>query len=324
MEDDLVKKAWWLTETGPVIRRYDTTPDGEIATGFGLGCNGVIHVLLERLESGTTPALELIESVRAQRRPATIAHLLGPSNTVGQRLVIDTTGEAGHNLADGALASALELEARAALAEGKPRSVHVAGAEVFLEVIHPPVRLLVFGAGDDAIPLTTVAKYLGWQVWVFDGRAHYARRDKFPSADEVFVRSAGQSGVEIDAWTAAVLMSHSYSQDLESLREFASRPLRYLGILGPRKRTSQLLDDAGIDASHLLSVLHSPMGLDIGADGPEQVALAVVAEIQAMLNGRRGGSLRDRSGSIHAPERHAPESSSGDEESLWVQSIACA
>ncbi len=135
------------------------------------------------------------------------------------------------------------------------------------------------------------------------------------------MRSAAQprSEIEIDPWTVAALMSHSYSQDLENLRELASQPLRYLGILGPRKRTAQLLADAGLDVARLIPALHTPMGLDIGADGPEQVALAVVAEIQATLNGREGGVLRERAGSIHAPENAA-----ADPESFWVQSIVCA
>ncbi len=209
----------------------------------------------------------------------------------------------------------------AALADGTSRSVRLGeGVEAFVETLSPAVRLLVFGAGDDAVPLTVLAKYLGWQVFVFDGRAHYARRDRFPHADEVMVQPAGDSGAaEIDSWTVAVLMSHSYSQDLETLRQLAARPLRYLGILGPRKRASQLLADAGLDRARLIPSLHSPMGLDIGADGPEQVALAVIAEIQATLNGREGGLLRERSGSIHARE-----GASADPEAFWVQSIACA
>lgn len=319
LEDDLVKKAWWLTESGAMIRRYDTTPDGELSTGFGLGCNGVIHVLLERLEPGNAPALELIQSVRTTRRSAAIAHLIGPSQAVGQRLIIDASGQATRNFSDAALATALEAEARAVLRDGKSRGAYLGQAEAFVEVVPPPVRLLVFGAGDDAVPLTAFAKHLGWQVSVFDGRAHYARREKFPLADEVSVRPAGRSGAPIDGWTVAVLMSHSYRQDLDALLEVAPQQPRYLGVLGPRKRTARLIEEAGLNGSHLGSALHSPIGLDIGADGPEQVALAVVAEIQATLNGRFGGQLRDRSGSIHAPE-----DDSAGQENLWVQSIVCA
>jgi xanthine/CO dehydrogenase XdhC/CoxF family maturation factor len=192
--------------------------------------------------------------------------------------------------------------------------------EAFVEVLTPPIQLLVFGAGDDAVPVIELAKYFGWRVSVVDGRAHYARRERFPMADEVLVRPAGRSGMQaaIDCWTAAILMTHSYSQDLEVLGELSAIPLAYLGILGPRKRTIQLLDEAGISASSIGPALHGPMGLDIGADGPEQVALAIVAEIQATFNGRQGGFLRERAGSIHSEEKGSDETPGN-----WVPSIAC-
>lgn len=270
LEEDLVKKAFWLTEKGRVVRRYDTTPDGEIsAGGFGLGCNGVIHVLLERLSPGQASALDIIRDVRATRRPASIEHVLTPGG-------------------------------------------------VWVETLEPATRLLVYGAGDDAVPVTELARNLGWEVYVFDGRAHYARREKFPRAHRVAVRGKDDA-VPIDSWTVAVIMSHSYSQDLEVLRELSSQPPRYLGILGPAKRTAQLIADAGLDAATLAPRMHAPMGLDIGADGPEQVALAVIAEIQSVLNGRPGRSLSGRGGPIHSREADDP-----GEEKFEVRSIVCA
>ena len=131
------------------------------------------------------------------------------------------------------------------------------------------MRLLVFGAGDDAIPLTDLQN-----IWVGASRFSMAfalrAAQKFPSADEVIVRIAGAPPPRIDPWTVAVLMSHSYSQDLAALRELADLPLRYLGILGPRKRTAQLLEEAGLNRERMSAKLHGPMGLDIGADGPEK------------------------------------------------------
>lgn len=276
LEDDLLKKAWWLTESGSVVRRYDTTPEG-LASGYGLGCNGIIHVLLERVAPGRAEILDLLREVRTSRRARTVVHILEPPARAGERCVLDD-----------------------------PAAAAFGGPETFVEVLAPPVHLLIFGAGDDAVPLADLAKYLGWRVSVFDGRAHYARRDKFPRVDELIVRPPAESAANavIDPWTAAVLMSHSYSQDLDALRELASKPLSYLGILGPRKRSAQLLAEAGIDAARLIPALHSPMGLDIGADGPHQVALAVIAEIQASVNGRDGGMLREGLGSIHAPEEN--------------------
>ena len=271
-----------------MIKRYDTTPDNEIVTsGYGLGCSGIVHVLLERLRPGHADVLDRIRTVRATRTPETLAHVLKPDAEIGRCLFA-------------------------------PAEFAMEGREVFVETLTPAVRLLVFGAGDDAIPLTDTAKYLGWQVAVLDGRSHYARREKFPNADEVTVRRAGAPLPEMDPWTVAVLMSHSYSQDLEALRELAHLPLAYLGILGPNKRTMQLLGDAGLERGQMAAKLHSPMGLDIGADGPEQVALAVIAEIQASLATglRRSGTLSTRDGSIHAREE--------DPAAAWAKSIVCA
>ncbi len=311
LEDDLVKKAWWLTELGPVVRRYDTTPDGEIGSGFGLGCSGVVYVLLERLTRGHPTILDVIPDVRSARRPAAVAHLIHPAPIAGERLVIDAHGRSVNNIADPELASSLELACRIALSERRSRTIHLMeSVEAFVEVITPAVRLLVFGAGDDAIPVTELANYIGWRVWVFDGRAHYARPERFPEAERVILRPTGTRGLipEIDPWTAAVLMSHSYTQDLDTIRELSGTRLSYLGILGPQKRSVQLLSDAGLDERMIGPVLHSPMGLDIGADGPEQVAIAVIAEIQATLNRREGGPLRERRGSIHSRAEASAES----------------
>jgi xanthine dehydrogenase accessory factor len=315
LEDDLLKKAWWLTRNGPVIRRYDTTPEGEIATGgFGLGCNGIIHVLLERDSS----VLPLLQEVAIRRKAAAVAHIVAPESKAGQRLTIDTKGIASSNFSDPGLADLIEPDVRQTLSSGVAQAMLRDGSEFFLETLTPVVRLLLFGAGDDAVPVADMANFLGWQVFVLDGRSHYARAERFPRANGVAVYSPEEPHALslIDPWTVAVLMSHSYSQDLAALTQLAGKPPRYLGVLGPRKRTEQLMSDAGLEPGLLAPALHAPMGLDIGADGPEQVALSVIAEIQATLNGREGGPLRQRLGSIHAPE---VESSA-----TWVGSIVCA
>ena len=286
LEDDVIKKAWWLTEKGPVIRRYDTTPDNEISTsGYGLGCSGIVYVLMERLRPGHAKILDLIRQVRKTRQAEKVAHILQPDSEAGRHLFSTADFDSSDR-------------------------------ELFIETLTPAVRLLIFGAGDDAVPLTDMAKYLGWEVFVFDGRSHYARREKFPSADDVIVRVTGAPLPAVDPWTVAVLMSHSYSQDLEVLRELADLPLPYLGILGPNKRSTELLSDAGLDRQAISAKLYAPMGLDIGADGPEQVALAVLSEIQASLNQRDGGTLSTRQGSIHARD---PQDAAA-----WNRSIVCA
>jgi xanthine/CO dehydrogenase XdhC/CoxF family maturation factor len=325
LEDDLVKKAWWLTEgSRRTIRRYDTHPDDDGSPAYGLGCNGIIDILLERVTADEKDVLTLLNSVRETRRPAAVAHVLQPQPLAGRRIYIPRDGQ-GINEVDDDLATQLAAAASAALDQRSSCHVFIPRdsepVEAFIEVLAPPVHLLVFGAGDDAIPVTELAHYLGWTVSVSDGRAHYARPGRFPSANVVRTAnpeaSGDQADAHIDQWTAAVLMSHSYSQDLAALRLLARTPLRYLGILGPRKRTVQLLIDSGLDASDLAVPLHSPMGLDIGADGPQQVALSVITEIQASLNGRLGGPLRERVGAIHS---RAEE----DTPAFTVHSIVCA
>ncbi len=288
LEEDLVKKAWWLTESGPVIRRYDTTPDGEISsTGYGLGCNGIIHVLLERVTSVNCAVLDLLQEVRQSRKPATVTHVLSPIGHVGTRFDVgpDERWE-----------------------------------EVYVEHLSPPIQLLLCGAGDDAIPLNRLAQFLGWQVLVFDGRSHYARPERFPGA-QVTVRPLDiPLQYPHDPWTVAAIMTHSYSQDKRFLEDLRGLNLPYLGVLGPQKRTRQLLQDLGLSGTEHEAELHAPMGLDIGADGPEQVALAVVSEIQASLNRRLGGQLRQRAGSIHAS---AEQIDGLDDKGAYILSYTC-
>ena len=312
LEDDVIKKARWLSERGPVLRRYDTTPDGdigpsgEVSGGFGLGCNGIIYLLIQRVgpQSEQVLPLAVLEQVYATRQEMLLAHVLGPAGSVGTF--------------NSESMSAPVRESSAGVA-GSFVTVLEDGGEVFFETLVPPVRLLIFGAGDDAVPLAQIARHLGWQVGVFDGRAHFARRDKFPDAQHVLVRDSASplDDLKIDPLTAAVVMTHSYSQDLNFLKNLAAQPLAYLGVLGPRNRSEQLLLDGDINPADL-TAFRSPAGLDIGADGPEQVALSIVSEIQACLNGREGGPLRQRNGSIHSRE------SDGRLAAPFVPGIVCA
>ncbi len=248
LEEELSRKAWWFTQQGPVVKRYDTTAEGEIAGPFGLGCNGIIYVGLERVSRENCRIFDTLRRVAESRQPAQVTHEISPD-----------------------------------------------GVDRFVETLLPPMRLLIFGAGDDAIPVTELAAHMGWETHVFDGRAHYARQEKFPMAARVTVRPTGADlPIPVDPWTAAVVMSHSLTQDQANLQELAALQLPYLGVLGPRSRTAKLLE--GVSPQ---SPIFSPMGLDLGTDGPEQVALAVIAEIQSVMNGRLGGQLRQLEGSIH-------------------------
>jgi xanthine dehydrogenase accessory factor len=177
--------------------------------------------------------------------------------------------------------------------------------EILIEVVRPPPRLLVFGAGPDAVPVVRIAYELGWEVVVVDWRPAYARRESFPEASDVVLCEAEQVGehVDVDGTSAALVMTHHYLHDRSLLRFLLPSAVRFIGILGPRKRTESLLGDLeeeGLSFSRdQLERLHGPAGLDIGAESPEQIALALLAEIQAVLAGRSGGWLCLRKGPIH-------------------------
>jgi len=143
-----------------------------------------------------------------------------------------------------------------------------------------------------------------------DGRAHLARRERFPEADRVDSAAPEDmlAAAALDDWTAVILMSHSYAQDLAALSALSlGHNVPYIGALGPRKRTEKMLSELASVPDWLLDVLHSPVGLDIGADGPEQIALAAVAEIQAALNRRMGGFLRQKAGPLHPAQPDADD-----------------
>ncbi len=298
LEGDVVKKAWWLTgETDAVVRVYDNTSDDDAVWAFGLGCNGVVHVLLERFGAGTQPLpISLLEACRTAG--GVLATVISGEET-GQKLAIFPDGSERREMARAVLADAVGTVACAVFESGKSQLTTVDDVEVFVEYIAPPLRLLVVGAGQDALPLMRFARELGWHVTVVDGRSHLARPERFPQADRVLTADLENplGGLNVDAQTAAVIMSHSYEQDAAFMGALHPLELRYLGALGPRKRTERMLDELGYTAR---PDLHSPVGLDLGADTSEEIALAIVSEIQATLKARPGGMLLHKPGPIHA------------------------
>ena len=206
----------------------------------------------------------------------------------------------------------LEGEMRALSFGGVTSGAHIfdvdgAGVKVFVETLLPPVPLVIFGAGHDALPVVELARGLGWQTEVVDPQARPASLSRFAAADKVTLARPEDvaAQVSITPRTLALLMSHNYSHDLELLKFLLASPARYIGVMGPRKRTERMLSElAAADEAFRLAEedrerLYSPAGLDIGANSPAEIALAIVAEMRAVLDGRRGGILRERRGSIH-------------------------
>lgn len=313
LEGDLVRKAWWRTEAGPVVLRYDTSAGDDADGAFGLGCNGVVEVLVERLDPAHPPTgLAAAGRWRAAGRGGVLARVIGLVGDsvvgVGASLALGPDGTA-HDFADPELADRVRAGAEAAQFDGRSRSAsaEVGGGrvDVFFEVIRLPQALLVCGAGFDAGSLVRQAKAIGWHVTVFDPRAAYPTTGRFPDADVVVAGPAAELAdrVSLEPGGAAVLMTHNYEDDRRLLPALLASPLGYVGALGPRRRTESLLADLAATGfaptPAQLARLHAPVGLDVGAETPEEIALAVVAEVRAATAGRRGGMLRDRPGPIH-------------------------
>jgi len=276
----------------------------------------VIQILIEPL-TGARPDLEFLTGL-VQRREAGVCATVfrsegGTTARLGDRLLISETGRGHDGIADEELAARVRPDAGDVLASGKSsaREYAVSGGSVavFLEVLTPPQPLVIFGAGHDAPPLVRLAKEMGWHVTIADARPAYATWERFPQADAVLAcpPEEAASRLALDARTAVVLMTHNYLHDRALLEQLLPSPVRYLGVLGPKRRTGRLLAELSpaIVSDDALSRLHSPVGLDIGADTPETIALAIVAEIQAVTAGRPGRFLRDRSGPIYLPETPA-------------------
>ncbi len=303
LEGEIAQKAWWYTESGqPTVRVYDTASDGDAVWEFGLGCNGVVQVLLERVDAAEPRALfEFLELHRANGTPAVVATVIrGGAAPAGSKLFFDEEWIKGGALAGCCLETAILPHLCAALRESKSRFVHLDDAEVFVEWFGPPLHLAIFGAGHDAIPLVAMAKLFGWRVAVADGRPAYATRERFPQADDVKVMSGNDllQGLAISSHSAVVMMTHNYPLDERLLPGIlAARPW-YLGMLGPKSRTENLFGGQRIPPS-----VHGPVGLDLGGETPESIAVSIVSEIQAALHQRCGGMLRLRKAPIHAAAR---------------------
>lgn len=280
LEEDILERARRIlvSGTGECVT-YNTTGENDLLWGTGLGCHGVVQVVVERL--ATRPLwVELLEKAQRERR----------------EIGLQMRGEAG---------GTPSTHAWWGLVTRDDREPGTAPSLIFQQMIPPTLRLLIFGAGDDAKPLVRMAREMGWSVTVCDPRPHYATRERFPEADSVLVAPAqtAASAWSIDSRTAAVIMTHHYVHDLPLLEALIGSPACYLGLLGPRQRADRLLNDLaarGVSPTAAQRTgLRGPVGLDLGGDAPEAVALAIVAEIQATLSGRDARPLRERQRPIH-------------------------
>ena len=296
----------------PALVTYDTRDEDDPRHGLGPGCQGVVRILLEPLDfADADNPLELLRNFARHPEPAVLATVFATDATglraaVGQRLLLSAAGALrGTPL----LAAPLAEAARATLTQGISQVLDIdtdsGPVRALLEVLAPPLRLVVYGAGNDAQPLVHLAASLGWHITVMDGRPNLATAARFPEAADVHIVPVRELESQVpDHGAYHVLLSHNYAYDLAALQILLPVAVPYIGLLGPRAKAARLLEElelSEIEAGGALqNRLHSPIGLSLGGETPEEIALAIVAEIQAVKNGRPPQHLRDTSAAIHA------------------------
>ena len=334
LEPHIIKRAFWLTRDGATVQVYQTGDDieyadnGQVQAGakqdkldndsddtdfdelnFGLGCNGRVHVLFERLATAE-PLLEKIRQVRRNQQSITMATLIRGNNyqntelLIGMRINLDeyrslgSIPEQGKINPSSILANTVEGLAQYKLSDKDAEYVTVENAkattEWLVQSLQPQLRLLICGAGNDVMPLVTMAKLQDWHVTVIDSRAQYATRMRFPQADAVMSLSLDDSEtlLQLSNNAAVALMSHSLTQDRARLAILLEHPdnYKYLGQLGPRYRTERLINEISINLSNPtileagIHKLHYPIGYKLGGDGPEALALGIMAEINTVMH----------------------------------------
>lgn len=304
LEGDALRKARQvMREQKSLTVTYDTREESNQNLGIGLGCDGVIDVLIQPVEQ----VMPVVEKAVEANRPLALATIFdGPS--AGEFLLLDGAGEtlssSGQLLQRLAQADLMTLFlSRKSYAKMFEEGIHQ--YPVFLELIQPAPHLILFGGGFDARPVSQLAKSLGWQVDVTDECIAHIAPVFFPEADRLALcqREFVDRDFSITGYTACVLMSHNYEYDRDVLRKIIFSDAPYIGLLGPRKRFDKMLAEfrqQGLTlTTEQLHRIHSPIGLDIGAEAPDEIAVSIIAEIQARFANRSGGFLKYHSGPIH-------------------------
>lgn len=316
LEGDALRKARLvILQQEPMLVTYDTTDDDDAKLGVGLGCNGIIHILIEPLSDHPQNPVNLLKEILTNRRHAVLVTLFSiedrKSPQPGTCLCLTNNKLIERGLNDLNYRLTLVADASRVL-ENQQSETNIYTDKVtytaFVEHIKPVVSLVIVGAGNDAIPLTKIAAVLGWDITIIDGRHNYALPERFPQAKKVIVAKPENilPQLDLNEWTAFVLMTHNYIYELNLLKELLPINLSYIGVLGPKKKLEKILaelDDNGVKITkEQLNNIYGPVGLDIGSEGAEEIALSIIAEIKAVLSARQGYSLKYKPVPIHAAQ----------------------
>jgi xanthine/CO dehydrogenase XdhC/CoxF family maturation factor len=310
LEGDALRRAQKaIVQNKPSIVTYDTTQDDGAQIGVGLGCNGIIDVLFTPLHNEENNPVKILSTVTETREPRVVVAITACSdsmNELGKTTLYENDDQFLETFAVTQIASQVLKDVKRCLNNQSSATLNYCierneEVKVFIEVILPVVHLILYGGGYDVYPLVRIARELGWNVTVVTN-INKADKSLFSTATEV-LHNKGTQQPAIDNYSAIVLMAHDYKTDFNNLQRLLSTKTRYIGLLGPRKRTKKMLDamtNEGITVSEEnMQKIFSPAGLDIGALTPEEIALSICAEIRSVFANRKGTSLRLREGTIH-------------------------
>ncbi len=311
LEGDALRKARQvMSDKTPMTVTYDTSEESNQNLGIGLGCNGVIDVLIEPIDLASRDnPIELFESFVKTKEPLTLATVFNATVGVGEKLIRHASGDIRNAFSNASLAEMVAddlqqlFQTKKSLAKNFITSE--AEYEVFMELIQPSVSMIIFGGGFDARPVSNLAKSLGWDVRVTDECVAHIAPVFFPTADQLSLchRDFIDRDFDITPFTACVLMSHNYEYDRDVLKKLLKSDTPYIGILGPRKRFEKMQKEFAAEGVTMsdedIHRIHSPIGLDIGAETPDEIAISIISEIQGKFSNRSGGFLKYRNAPIH-------------------------
>jgi xanthine/CO dehydrogenase XdhC/CoxF family maturation factor len=313
LEGDALRKALLvMTENKTKLVTYDTLDEDDAKLGMGLGCNGIIQVLIEPIDpSDPHNPIQFLKAVNEKRQKAVLCTVFSLQEKMNlQYGTCFLLKEDGSIITSAPFLNDILLtDAKEALADENTSFKNYISDKynitAFIEMIKPPVSVIIFGAGNDVLPLMNMSEVLGWETTVIDGRANYAKKERFFSACQVLVSKPEHAleQIAIDGQTVFLLMTHNYNYDKAMLSRLLPMNVPYIGMLGPKKKRERMLDEFTEEGMYVsekqLSVLHCPVGLDIGAENSEEIALSILAEIKALFTGKNVQSLRTINEVIH-------------------------
>jgi xanthine dehydrogenase accessory factor len=315
LEGDALRKAVFCIHTQrPKLVIYDTSDEEDATIGIQLGCSGIIQVLFEPIdENDPLNPIELLKKAIHKRQNTVLVTLYAPQikkgDTVGTSILLEDSGEFHNNSTFQFVPETLMQDINETLtikkSSFKSYNLNDHPFSAFLSFISPPISLVIVGAGNDAIPLQSIAETLGWEVTIVDGRHTYAKIERFSSACQIIVSKPEKvlQQIPIDEKTVFVLMTHNYNYDYAILKALLSKNAPYIGALGPKKKLDNMITDLKAENIFLnerqKNILYGPVGLELGAETPAEIALSITAEIMSVMHNKKGGSLRNLLTEIH-------------------------